>query len=91
MYRTLLFIVAFTGFGLANAQMIVAPIKQKYWASSSELIFSFGNVEDPNLDVNNVLRFSCFLHVQEQLHYNFTNHVGVFTGLSLRNVGFIND
>jgi hypothetical protein len=39
MYRTLLFIVAFTGFGLANAQMIVAPIKQKYWASSSELIF----------------------------------------------------
>jgi hypothetical protein len=35
-----------------------------------------------------VLRFSCFLHVQEQLHYNFTNHVGFYV---LRNVGFIND
>jgi hypothetical protein len=75
----------------ANAQLMQAPLKKVYTASASELIFSFGNVKDPKLDVSNILRFSCFLHLQQQVHFNLYKNIGIYSGLSIRNVGFIND
>ncbi|MEO8146585.1 MAG: hypothetical protein ABI723_03055 [Bacteroidia bacterium] len=68
-----------------------AEKKQVYFATASELIFSWGDVEAKPLEPSPIVRFSCFLHLEEQLNYDFSDKVGFYTGVSLRNVGFIND
>ena len=71
--------------------------KNTYWMSTSEFIFSGGSVsatggpEMTKIDVNPILRFTCFFHLQEQFHYDFNESVGIFTGVGIRNVGMIND
>lgn len=66
-----------------------------YLSTSSELIFSWGNVEAKSLGSSNypnaILRFTCFLHIQEQIHFDMSNKAGIYAGLSIRNVGIIND
>lgn len=77
------------------------PVKKPYLKSASELIFSFGSVDAygpssngigiEKMDINPIVRFTMFFHLQEQVHYDFSNRVGMFTGLGIRNVGMIND
>lgn len=67
-----------------------APVKNHYWAGSTEFIFSWGNMKIENTDVSSVLRFSGFFNYQSQFHYNFSKRMGIYTGLGIRNVGFIN-
>jgi hypothetical protein len=79
--------------------------KKFYSASASEVIFSgadFGKVSiipiDPTgLPVASVSttpeiipRFSAFLHLANQLHFNVSNTFGFYTGFGLRNIGMIN-
>lgn len=67
--------------------------KNVYSTSVSEIIFSWGSVTDKNLDPfpKNVLRFTAFLHLGQQYHTDFNEHMGMYTGVSLRNIGMIND
>ena len=74
----------------AFAQDSTQSKKNYYWAGGSEFIFSLGSVESPGVNVSKVLRFSGFFNFQEQFHYNFTPHLGIYTGFGIRNVGFIN-
>src|SRR5580658_8735118 len=67
-----------------------APINRWYGMTGSQLIFSFGNVNEGAAPLPNVLRFTCFFHIQRQFHYNFSRAFGMYTGFSLINVGFIN-
>jgi hypothetical protein len=74
------------------------PVKQKpYWLSASEFIFSGGSVSatggpfNTEMDINPIVRFTCFFHLQEQFHYNFNESIGLYTGAGIRNVGMIND
>lgn len=79
------------------------PIKSWYAMNSGEFIFSAGELKisdkavyDPFGSINtiadpdNKIRFSGFFHTSQELHYNFSNVFGFYTGLALRNVGFIN-
>ena len=64
-------------------------IKEAYFSSGSEWIFS-----TPILDVNGsdkgaVVRFAPFFNVQGMLNYDLSSSFGLFTGLSMRNQGFI--
>ena len=34
-------------------------------------------------------RFTAFLHIGATAHYNFNSHVGLFSGLGIKNIGFI--
>ena len=61
-----------------------------YYKTASEIIFSGGQMNIEGADVNPVVRFSAFLHFQEQMHYDFGRSVGFFTGIGMRNIGFIN-
>lgn len=61
-----------------------------YLRSSSELIFSMGDVDAGVVETTPVVRFSGFFHLQEEYHYDFSGSLGVFTGLGIRNVGMIN-
>ena len=89
-------------FGLATNAMVAqnastpGSVKTAYFASASEIIFSWGQVTaaavpgQTQIDPKAILRFSPVFNIQEQFHYNFAESVGLYTGLSLRNVGFIN-
>ena len=80
--------------------------KKSYYATVSEGILSMGTLGkvtlyDPAVGLTPgasffgnestpVLRYSTFLHLGEQLHLNFGNSVGMYTGIGMRNIGMIN-
>lgn len=55
-----------------------------------QLIFSGGSVMDNGTNLFNIVRFTCFFHLQQQYHYDVTKYMGFYTGFSIINVGFIN-
>jgi len=60
-----------------------------YTSGAGETIFSLGDVDAGADPIKNVLRFSPFFNYQQQVHFDFSNHVGFYTGLCVRNVGLI--
>jgi len=60
-----------------------------YFAAGGDMIFSSGPLESDTTDTSPVLRWSPFFNVQGQLHFGFSEHVGFYTGLGVRNVGLI--
>ena len=62
---------------------------KSYLTSGPEFIFSFAQIDNDGDESGNVMRFSAFFHLQGFYNYDFNNTVGLFTGLALRNVGFI--
>lgn len=74
----LLFVSTFSAFG-----------QLKYYKTENgEFIFSFARYQINNESINTPMRFSGFFHYGEQLHIDFNNYVGVFSGWGIRNVGF---
>ncbi|HOW31813.1 MAG TPA: hypothetical protein PLP88_09605 [Bacteroidales bacterium] len=59
------------------------------WRSGSENIFSWGTIDNGTLEAENVVRFSAFINQQMQYHADFGQHAGIYTGLGIRNIGFI--
>jgi hypothetical protein len=76
---------------VSYAQEVASDNPRPYWKSASELIFSWGIVEDGDVEVSSVVRFSCFFHFQEQIHFDSNDKFGFWTGFGIRNIGMIND
>lgn len=70
---------------------INAHAQEVYPVFSGEMIFQSGTIEKNGDHVNTNLRFSAWFHVGEYIHLNFGNNIGFYTGLALRNVGFITE
>ena len=62
-----------------------------YALSGGEIIFQSALVETTTDDVNTRLRFTTAFHLGEFVHIDFGNHFGIFSGMGIRNVGFITD
>jgi len=62
-----------------------------YTESGGELIFSFAEVEREGQSISTPVRFSMFLHLGQNFHWNFSNYAGLYSGYYLRNVGFITE
>ena len=62
-----------------------------YTATGGEIIFQSALVEQQQNDINTNLRFSAAFHLGEYLHADLGNNFGFFSGIGLRNVGFITD
>ena len=91
-----LLVLIFLIFSFSNAQEYKA--REIYPISSGELIFAWNDakfneasdffIQNPNSELNaNNLRFSLFFHLSQYWHYDFTQNIGMFTGLGVRNVG----
>src|SRR5215471_17384958 len=65
-----------------------AAAQHAYLASAGEVIFSYGKVTG-NDSLKAIVRFAPFFNYQEQIHYDFNNNFGVYSGLGIRNVGLI--
>ena len=64
------------------------PIRKYYDLSEYELILSGGQVSDSGRVLVNMPRAS--LAVMYHANYNFGKHTGIYSGLGVRNIGFIN-
>jgi hypothetical protein len=74
-----------------NVSVAQTEDNKPYVTSGGELIFSMANISDNGADIDPVVRFSGFFNLQSLLNYDFNSSAGVFTGLSIKNIGFIFD
>lgn len=62
-----------------------------YWSSGGEMLFSFADINDQGVDQNSTLRWAPVINLQGTYNYDLNQNIGLFTGLGLRNVGYIYD
>ncbi|MFN8256089.1 MAG: hypothetical protein U0W24_10400 [Bacteroidales bacterium] len=94
-------LIVFLILGLYSSERLHAQsIKTPYFITSGELIFSQNNTsftpeflqQYPGAVMSESrTRFTCFFHLGQYLHYDFSDNFGLFTGLAIRNVGMITD
>ncbi|HJZ40152.1 MAG TPA: hypothetical protein VJ203_07285 [Bacteroidales bacterium] len=60
-----------------------------YGTSSGEMILQSAMIEQNGDDVNSNLRFTLWFHAGEYVHLDAGNNIGFFSGMGIRNVGFI--
>jgi hypothetical protein len=81
-FSVVLFLVSFIN--TAKAQKL-------YTSSSGEWIFQSGVIEKNDERLNTNLRFTLWFHTNENVHFDLGNYVGLFSGIAIRNIGFITD
>lgn len=69
--------------------VVFAQDKKVYTTTSGELIFSFADITSNGSDQSSVLRFSPVFNIQNWVNIDQSENFGLFTGLSVRNVGLI--
>jgi hypothetical protein len=62
-----------------------------YVTSGLEMIFSFASIDDNGTNPNSVLRWAPVINIQSMLNKDLSQKFGLFTGLAVRNVGYIYD
>lgn len=60
-----------------------------YVTTGGELIFSFANAEQNENSLSTALRFSPVFNLQVMVNQDLNKNFGLFTGLAVRNVGYI--
>lgn len=71
---------------------IFCLIAQKtYTENGGEIILSFADVYYQGNSVPTKMRFTMFLHLGRQRHFDFNDNVGIYSGFGLRNIGLITD
>lgn len=62
-----------------------------YWSSGGEMLFSFANINDQGVDESSTLRWAPVFNLQGTYNFDFSENLGMFTGIAMRNVGYIYD
>jgi hypothetical protein len=66
------------------------PAKKFYSSNSLDAcIFSTSTLQKPGVSKLSTLRFSYILNFGFNFNYDFNKHFGVFTGIGIKNIGFI--
>lgn len=68
-----------------------AQTQQFYTTSGGEMIFSFASIDDAGSDDGNIMRWSPVFNLQYLANYDVSKNIGFFSGVCVRNVGFIYD
>jgi len=79
-------------FGIFTVQTFSQSEKTKskaYVTTGGELIFSFANAEQNGNSLSTAVRFSPVFNLQVMLNQDLNKNFGLFTGLAVRNVGYI--
>ena len=86
-FRFLLFASAL----LCAFQGLNAQTGEFYTTSGGEMIFSFASIDDNGSENGNIIRWSPVLNLQGLVNYDVNKVFGLFSGIAIRNVGFIYD
>jgi len=62
-----------------------------YVTYGTEMIFSLASIEDDGNSESSLLRWAPFLNIQTLLNKDLSDKFGIFSGLAIRNVGYIYD
>ena len=88
MKKTLYFILVL----LATAPLILqAQSDEWYFSSAGEVIFSAATINNNGTEGGSIVRFSPFFNSQNHINRDFSRNLGMYSGMNLRNVGFIYD
>src|SRR5688572_20525906 len=71
--------------------IMLAQDDRIYTTTSGELIFSFASINNAGNEEGGIMRFSPVINIQNWVNFDKSEKLGFFTGLSVRNVGFIYD
>jgi hypothetical protein len=74
-----------------STTIVQAQDTRFYGSSSGEMIFSFAAIDYEGNDQGSILRWAPVFNIQGLVNLDFANTFGLFTGLGIRNVGFIHD
>jgi len=61
-----------------------------YVTTGGEIIFSFADIDNNDINPDNIIRFSPVFNLQVFGNFDFGKNFGLIAGGSIRNVGFIN-
>jgi hypothetical protein len=86
LFTFLLIISTASTYTFAQTKTVTKDVKP-YFTSGGEWIFSTGTLQNNN----NVVRFSPVINLQTLLNFDQSESFGWFTGVNIRNVGFIFD
>jgi hypothetical protein len=62
-----------------------------YGSFSLEMIFSFATIDNQGYTQGNIMRWAPVINPQSMVNIDFGKYFGLYTGLAIRNVGFIYD
>jgi hypothetical protein len=62
-----------------------------YVTSGGEMIFSFADITDNGQSGSSVLRWAPVFNIQSMWNLDLSDNIGLFSGLAVRNVGYIYD
>lgn len=88
--QSLMVLVIFFGWQSAYSQN-ESEDKKLYFETGGELLFQFNDVQSDSSSINSPLRFTAFFHFSRDVHYNFSNNIGLVSGIAVRNIGTITD
>ncbi len=60
-----------------------------YTTTGLEIIFSLADVEDNGVGQSSILRFAPVINIETMFNADMSDRFGFFTGLGIRNVGYI--
>lgn len=81
----------FIVFLLSTLSIAMFSQDKKYWSSGGEMIFGFARIDNNGDETGNIMRFTAFFHLQTAYNIDFSKSFGIYSGLAIRNVGFIYD
>ena len=62
-----------------------------YFTFGNEFLFQGATIKEGDNKMNNNMRFTAFFHVSPLVNFDFSRWSGIYTGLAIRNVGYIQD
>lgn len=62
-----------------------------YWSTGLEMLFSFADIQQDGINKSSIIRWAPVMNVQTFFNYDVAKNFGVYTGIGVRNVGFIYD
>ncbi len=65
------------------------PGKGYITAGGNGPLLSFASMKNNGEHIRNIPRFTMFFNVGTNYNYDFTNNIGIFTGLNIKNIGLI--
>jgi len=79
-------------FGVVVVASTQLKAQDKFYTSSGfEMLFSFADIEQDGFSKSSIIRWAPVINVQTFFNYDATKHFGLFSGIGVRNVGFIYD
>lgn len=68
----------------------LAPIRKFHWGNALDgMIFSAAHIDPKKANQSQALRLSLWLNLGFTYNYNFCNTFGMYTGLDMKNIGYI--